>query len=359
MSMSFRNLLFAFALGLLLVAAGCQNRGPEFDPYAKTLTLNDEYLQRLPSTNQVNPEWLEPPSDFFTLGPGDTVEVEILGQPDTLAPAKVGPDGLIYYNLLPGVDVWGLTLQEAANKLEREFQNYLKEQPDVSIILRGIGSKRVWLLGRLASPGVYVLDSPKTVLETISMAGGILQNPTSTQSPADLQHSFILREGERVPVDLHALLEKGDMSQNVYMRSGDLLYIRSAESKDVYVLGAVASPNLVPYRAEMTLVSAVASAGGPIAEAYLSHVAIVRGSLSEPRIAVLDYQQIVTGKQPDVLLEPQDIVFVPFSPYRYITRFADQILRSFVRTIAINEGSRAVIDAARPTQVTVPGFSDN
>ena len=70
-------------------------------------------------------------------------------------------------------------------------------------------------------------------------------------------------------------------------------------------------------------------------------VAIVRGSLTEPKIAVVDYKEIVKGKAPDVLLEPGDIVYVPFSPYRTLVKYADLILKTFVQTVAINEGARA------------------
>ena len=71
-------------------------------------------------------------------------------------------------------------------------------------------------------------------------------------------------------------------------------------------------------------------------------VAIVRGSLSEPKIAVVDFKAIVTGHAPDVRLEARDVVYVPFSPYRTLERYAKLITDTFVRTVAANEGGRAV-----------------
>jgi polysaccharide export outer membrane protein len=103
----------------------------------------------------------------------------------------------------------------------------------------------------------------------------------------------------------------------------------------------------------MSLVSAIANAQGTIKNAYLSHVAVVRGSLTEPKIAVVDYKELVNGKAPDVLLEPGDIVYVPLTPYRTLVRYADLIVRSFVQTIAINEGARAVSRNVNPVGVNI------
>jgi len=80
---------------------------------------------------------------------------------------------------------------------------------------------------------------------------------------------------------------------------------------------------------------------------------VVRGSLIEPKLAIVDYKEIVRGKAPDVLLEPGDIVYVPFTPYRTLARYADLILRTFVQTVAINEGSRAVSDQAGAVGVNI------
>jgi polysaccharide biosynthesis/export protein len=67
----------------------------------------------------------------------------------------------------------------------------------------------------------------------------------------------------------------------------------------------------------------------------------VRGSLAKPQIAIVNFEDIIKGKATDVILEPRDIVYVPLSPYRHLTKYADLIVTTFVRAIAINEGARA------------------
>ena len=107
-------------------------------------------------------------------------------------------------------------------------------------------------------------------------------------------------------------------------------------------------------RQHRTLAAAIADAGGPVPEAYLSHVGIVRGSMSDPKIAVVDYDEIVKGKAPDVILEPRDIIYVPYSPYRFLSRYWDLIMTTFVRAVAINEGARAASDEAGTAGVSIP-----
>jgi polysaccharide biosynthesis/export protein len=144
------------------------------------------------------------------------------------------------------------------------------------------------------------------------------------------------------------------MTQNIYLQPDDFVYLPSGRVGNVHVLGAVATPRAVDYTNQLTLVQSVAQAGGTLRDAYPSHVAIVRGSLNQPRVAVVDFNAIIRGQAPDVVLEAQDIVYVPHSPYRVLNRYVDLILDTFVRTIGVNEGARAVSDRAIPVGVNVP-----
>jgi protein involved in polysaccharide export with SLBB domain len=338
-------LLFCAVIVGLLVGCKAAPKGPKFDPRASqtnamNLTLVTNFT-KVESTNVIRPEWRQAPTNFYTLGPGDRIEIEILTDKSSRAITAVGPDGKIYYHLLPGLDVWGLTLAEARDKIQRELEK-LVVNPQVALQLRGVDSKRIWMLGRVQKAGVYSMAAPMTALESLSMAGGTLTSSASgtTEDLADLSHAFIIRNGERLPVDFAALINRGDMSQNIYLQPDDFVYFPSSIARDIYVLGAVRLPRAVQ-RNQGTLMAALAAAGGPVKNAYLSHVAIVRGSLAKPEMAIVNVEDILKGKATDVVLEPRDIVFVPLSPYRYLSKYADLILTTFVRAVAINEGSRA------------------
>lgn len=346
-------LLLWTSLGLLMSGCFISKRGPEFNAraYRKARALTN--LTTVTVTNKIDPHWLEPSTNLFRLGPGDRVEIEILGDPSSRALTQVMPDGKIYYNLLPGIDVWGLNLSETRAVLEKSLQQYLTS-PQISLQLRGIDSTRVWVLGRVANAGVYPMVAPMTLLEAISNAGGSMTSTASgtTEDLADLAHSFVVRNGQRLPVDFDRLLRGGDMSQNIYLQPDDLVFLPSSLNRDIYVLGAVRSPKAVA-RQQGTLLGAIADAGGPIKNAQLSQVAIVRGSMENPKIAIVDYGDIVKGKAPDVLLEPRDIIYVPFSPYRFLTKYLDLVMLTFVRAVAINEGARAAEPNSAPAGVNI------
>ena len=111
---------------LLVIMAGCRSSGNRFDARQssaelkskepptvfthKLFQLDNQAFTAVEMTNRVRQEWLKPPSGLFALGPGDGIEIEAIGEPNARSTAMVGPDGKIYYGLLPGTLVWGLTL---------------------------------------------------------------------------------------------------------------------------------------------------------------------------------------------------------------------------------------------------------
>lgn len=326
-------------LFLVLLLTACRSTGPRYSARYETLVA----LTNLVSvTNRVAPELLQPPKDPFRLGPGDRIEVEILGELGTRTSVAVGPDGFIYYDLADGLEVWGKTLAEVKSDMEQRLAKYYR-QPRVTISLREVKSRRVWVLGRLNNSGVYSLSEPMTVIEAVAKAGGLFVSRMTgtTEELADLEHSFLIRNGEMMPVNFLSLLRKGDTTQNIYLHPDDFLYLPSALSQEVYVLGMVRGPRPLGFTESMTLGTAISKSLGPAPGAFLREVVIVRGALAEPRVALVNFQAIMTGQAPDVLLQPRDIVYVPEKPYKYPEKYAKMAVDTFVRTAAANEGGRA------------------
>lgn len=344
---------FSVVAALALLTA-CQSTGSHSKKAVAATGAADASFSKTSTGEPINPAWRNVPKEAFRLGPGDVLELEIIGDGTTRATTTVGADGKIYYYLLPGTSVSGLTLPETKALLEKQLLTYVRK-PDLSITLRTVASKRVWVLGRLNTPGIFPLTSPMTVVEAISRAGGLFTSRFSgtTEELADLHHSFLIRNGKPVAIDFNKLLREGDMSQNIYLQPDDYIYLPSALSKEVQILGAVKSPKPIGFMDQVTLVSAISSAGGPDTGAQLSHVAIVRGSLTQPDIAIVDLGAILAGKQPDVKLEPRDIVYVPTASFQSLSRYAGMIVDTFVRTVSANEGSRAVNSSAIPVGVNV------
>jgi len=366
---------------LVLVSAGCQHAGdpPEYAallpsggattgtnrsvPMKETVSVEPSGeiktgggFSRVEMAQKINPALLQPPAERFTLGPGDKLELEIVGEPTSRTDTVVGPDGKIYFNILQGIDVWGATLAQAKSRLEDELSKYVKERPQVSIVVRTVESKRIWVLGRVQAPGVYSMTAPMTLLEAVSMAGGTMslsnfqdqEAAGINEELADLRRSFVMRKGQVVPVDFARLLKKGDMSQNIYLQPDDFVYLPGGTAREVLVLGAVAQPRQVPFQEGMGVAGAVASAYGTIKGAYMHHVLVIRGSLSQPEVAVIDYRKLINGEAQDLELKPHDIVYVPFSPYRYLQKYIELAVNTFASAAAINAGSQIVTPRNNP-----------
>jgi polysaccharide export outer membrane protein len=352
------NRLILTCLAVLAVATGCQFPGERtFDPRLPPVSLPASQLTAVSMATPADSSLLQPSAQLFTLGPGDRLEIDIMGEPTSDATVNVGPDGKIYYNLLPGIDVWGMTLDQVKQSVEQGLTRFMRETPAVSVTLRGVESKKIWMLGRFENPGVYPLTNSITLLEAIYEAGGP-QNQSGARSAvtmgynedlADLGHSFVLRDGHILPVDFQRLF-RGDLTQNIYLQSDDFVYLPALTADEVHVFGAVVETRAVPFVRQLTLIQALASCGGTIKDAHLRQVAIVRGSLHKPEIALVDYKEILEGKKPDVYLAAGDIVYVPFTPWRVITKYLDLVATTFVSAVAINEGAYATIPSPPATQ---------
>jgi polysaccharide export outer membrane protein len=226
----------------------------------------------------------------------------------------------------------------------------------VTLAVKSVASQQVWVLGRLNSPGIYTLNGPTTLLDAVSEAGGLgVNTPAGSlyNEVADLSRSFLVRDGHIVPVDFQRLLRDGDLSQNVYLQPGDFVFVPSLRSAEVHVLGAVLQPRSERMSGSLTVVQAIALAGGSIPNACLPNVAVLRGSLTHPQIAIVAVNDVLRGRAPDVRLEPGDIVFVPYKPDRVLVRYVNLILNTFVRTIGVNEGAYTIDSRASPVTVGV------
>lgn len=347
------RLLFAFTGGLLLLAMGCRTFGPKFDPaQMESRPEAQASFAPLSLSNRLDSALLKPPTEPYRLGPGDIIEVESIGEGAARATLTVGPDGKIYYSLLPGVSVWGLSLAESRVLLQQEMAKYVRAIPELVLNLRSVGSQKVWLLGAVRAPGVYPLSVPTTLLDALTAAGGVPS--TGADDGGDFQRSFVMRNGTLIPVDFARLLKQGDLGQNIYLAPGDFVFLRPAEVPSVYLLGAVGTPAVIPYSRDLTVARAIIGAGSTVKYAQQNKVVIVRGGLTQPRVAEVNYHAIITGKEKDVLLQPGDIVYIPYTPFRFVAQMAEEVLNQFVRAVAVNEGTYVGSGSASPAGLALP-----
>lgn len=327
----------------LLIGTSCQQNIPnsQFDARKTDQTVRNLTFTNVKIKRSLDRKLLAPPAESYILGPGDVMEIEIAEVTGTLARTFVMPDGMVYYNLAGGVRAEGLTTMEFSKQLREALkQDYAN--PLVNVSLVEVRSRRYWILGRVFKPGLYPLRQPTTLLEAISQAGGLFTSRFSgtTEELADLSNSVVIRDGQILPVNFEKLVRSGDTSQNIYLHHNDYVYLPSAATSTVLLLGAVAAPQAVGYKDSLTLIDCIAQCKGPAKGAYLKEVVIVRGTLDKPAASIVNLQAILTGKETNVLLQPGDIVWIPKRPLGLLESTVKLVFQDAARTIASGEGSR-------------------
>ncbi|HWN96225.1 MAG TPA: SLBB domain-containing protein, partial [Methylomirabilota bacterium] len=268
-----------FCFLLLILAVGCRTKGPRFDAYEDGANRG---FAPVDLTNRLDNSLLQPPTEPYRLGPGDVVQIESIGESTGSATVMLGPDGKIYYSLLPGISLWGLSIPECRTALQREIAKYNRATPDLVINLRGVASQRVWFLGAVQSPGIYPLTGPTTLLQAIATLGGLAAG-NGADDAVDYSRSFVLRNGSFLPVDFERLIKHADATQNIYLQPDDFVFVRPVDLPSVYVLGAVDGASTVPYSKDLTVARLIVTLGGPVKFAQVSRIVILRGSLTSPK----------------------------------------------------------------------------
>lgn len=109
--------------------------------------------------------------DPYVIGPGDVLQIRVWKNPELSVDVPVRPDGNISVPLLDDVAAAGLTALELKELITREMDEFI-ENPDVTVVVNQMGSKRVYVLGEVRSPGPLPLVVPLRVLDAISASGG-------------------------------------------------------------------------------------------------------------------------------------------------------------------------------------------
>jgi protein involved in polysaccharide export with SLBB domain len=262
------------------------------------------------------------------LGKGDVLSISVYDEPDlTISEVPIRPDGKISFPLVGDIQANGRTVDEVNADLTERLRQYLLA-PKVSVIVTAFSSLNYVINGEVVKPGVYPLVTDVTITAALAKAGGLNKGQfrSSSVELADLTNAFISREGKLLPVDFVRLLRQGDMRFDIPLQAGDYISIPSGLSKEVYIIGEVNAPALFAFREEMPMSRTVALAEGFTHDADLSRIHVIRGSLSNPRVIVADFNKVIAGQQQDVQLEPGDVVYVPPTGLSSWARMLDKIV---------------------------------
>lgn len=234
----------------------------------------------------------------YLLGPGDVVKITVYEHPDLTTITRMSEAGSVTFPLLGEVVIGGLNPKAAEAKLAELLQarGFFKN-PQVGLNIEQYGSQRISVLGQVNHPGKYAVDKPTgTVVDLLALAGGL--NPTAADTITVIKQEHGKRE--KHDIDLVALFQRGDMTQNVAVANGDIIFVPRMPM--YYIYGEVRTPGTYRLEQNMTVMQAISVGGGLTPRGTERGVTIKRRS---------DDGAVKTLKvQLSDLLQPADVVYV-------------------------------------------------
>lgn len=161
-----------------------------------------------------------PPADYV-IGPEDVLAVVFWRDKDMTTEVTVRPDGRITLPLINEMQASGLTPEQLRVQVQKVAAKFV-EDPTVSIVVKTINSRKVFITGMVAKPGPYPLTGPTTVVQLIAMAGGLHEY-------ADSKNISIMRtengRQESLRFNYNDVRKRKNLQQNIDLRPGDTIIV--------------------------------------------------------------------------------------------------------------------------------------
>jgi len=252
--------------------------------------------------------------ESLQIGPGDLLHIQVYENPDLEQHARVSDSGVVPMILGGNVTVSGETPAEAAKSIEENLLGkHILLNPQVLVTVDEYATQKVSVMGEVRAPGAYAINTPRSVLDVLTLAGGI----------TDLADRKVLIErhdsSEKV---LYFLSNTPEVAVDTAMKvnPGDAIIVPKAGL--VFALGDVSRPGgytMTNNEGNLTALELVARAGGTNHTAVASRAILIRKSQGGYVKQPFSLDKMQKGKVADLPLQPDDIVFVPFS---YMKNFA-------------------------------------
>jgi polysaccharide export outer membrane protein len=235
------------------------------------------------------------------------LEIRVFDNPELTQTIRVTDLGDASLNLIGRLHVGSLTPDEAREAIaHRLVDGHFLVNPQVSVLIQEYGTQGVSVLGEVQKPGVYSVLGNRTLLDVISQAGGTTMYAGSTVTVKRNSDNTLVT----VPLTRNA---KNTLTSDVRLQPGDKVYIPRASL--VYVLGDVAKPGgfLMQNAGRMTVLQAVALAGGQSRTASMDRTRLIHKTDSGYTDTQVSLKKIMNGHEADKDLQAEDILYVPNS----------------------------------------------
>lgn len=192
-------------------------------------------------------------------------------------------------------------------RLERE-DTFVVPEIALGSSLQEMQDRRIYVLGKVAKPGIYTLKEDVPILHALFLAGGVAEG-------GDMASAFVIRGKEKIPVDLWKLTQKGDVSQNVMIKHADTIIVPAGGELQnaVYIMGEVTKPGVYSQPEALSLLKLVSLAGGFTKYAAPGRATLIRRDGEKKVLMKVDLKDIMNDPKAneDLSLRPGDVLIVP------------------------------------------------
>src|SRR5208337_298930 len=265
----------------------------------------------------------------YQVGPEDQLDILVYGQDKLNRSLRVNGQGEIIMPLVGAVKVAGLTAQEIERRLMELYDAHYLVNPQITVAVKEFRHQRVAVTGAVNKPGSYEIIGPRTLLEVLSMAGGISNQGTPSgggsqagdvvnvirhQNAPDLAKTMkgsavypVASKTETMVIDLRRLVSGQEPRLNVTVGNGDVVYVPFAGT--AYVLGAVKKPGNIVVKENLTVSQAVALAGDVDPMLANNDITIMRFDDQGKPISInTNLKRIYAQTEPDIRIKGNDVV---------------------------------------------------
>lgn len=355
--MKFQLMLLPLLAHLVVTQAWTQQRDP--DPQEGSLSVSTCLQQQEPTSppqqgaaqslkeKSTSLEIPVNPSEEYVLGPGDIIEISVIGIPG-LEHQELTLDGQCRISLpyINQIRLNGMTAHDAETKIAALYEVSLLQDPQVSVKVKEHKSQYCYVFGAVRNPGKYQLAQQTFLLDALTLAGGLtdkadvrlrIRHGYATDSTPQANDSSVPTESQEI--NLTELFDNGDPRRNIAIHSGDVITVPERREGLYFVMGDIQKPGAftLPNHEKVTLSRALANAGGPLKTAAAGKTMIIRpkpGSELPTQIRV-DATAVLKGKIQDVELQDNDIVLVPGSATKTVGKNFFAGLNSLLTSLLI------------------------
>lgn len=266
-------------------------------------------------------------SSDYLIGPEDVLKIRVFDVKDLDETVRVANDGTIVIPLLGRVEASGLTSDELRNRLEKELGKNLLQNPQVTVFVEQFHARPVSIVGAVEKPGIYQITGPRSLIEMLSLAGGLATRNTGSAGKT----IYVTRPGgfgnlklvtgmhkvasDKIAIDIKDLLYTQAKGLNIPIKPHDIIAVSKADV--VYVAGGgVRKPGgfVLQDRDSITVIQALAMAEGLAPNAARHNARIIHTEANGSHIDIpIDLEKVIRNKAPDPDLAANDILYVPSS----------------------------------------------